>query len=555
MRRSGKLIFVSIILCLLVGRTEAQDTLQEKAPVRSVAFVAENRQGLNTATTTNMGDEGITRLGQIFVQYGAQLHLITLNSRIDDRYELVVLIRPTQPLSAQQTAYLWDFLQRGGHLLLALDPNGHNDVSSERSRSSGISQLLYTEYGISIMDDIWIEPWFGVESLSDIVTSWSEAKADDLVPHPITAPLVTYDLPLRFWGGRSVFVDGLTGVSNTNALIYDETAYGETGQINLHNTKNDQFTINIGEDSQGRLLLGAIAENYETGSRVALIGDGGIFQNIYGQTRLPGNDAVPLYPGTFIFTQRLVAWLMGIPETQWPSLPNEFTWIAMDGVATDWPANIPEVTDIVPETQEARYDIQGAKALHNDQFLYLAVETTSDIPEDAQFTIQMTSDYTPLTIILDHGEGRVIFADGLITPIDDAEYAISSGIEIRLPLRIVGTNPIIKQFCISNASVESLDCVDMTLRSTLVNTIDPVPLRFSPGPTAFLIHTANVRSSPSENSSILLQRPARTLLSVVGRNESGDWLKVRDGRYEGWVAAFLVAVNSDIDSLPVVLNE
>ena len=525
MRRSG--LFVSIILCLLIGSTKAQDALKEiAAPVRNVAFVTEDQRGLYTASATNIGDAGITRLKQLFVRYGAQISLITLNSQIDDQYKLVVLIHPTRPLSAQKTAYLWDFLQRGGHLLLALDPNGHNGVNSERSENSGISQLLYAEYGISIVDDFWIEPWFGVGSLSDIVTSWSEAEADEFVPHPITAPLVTYNLPLRFWGGRSVFVDGLTGISDTNALIYAETPYGETGQIDPGNTSQKQFIINIGEDSQGRLLLGAIAENYETGSRVALIGDGEIFQNIYGQTRISGNETIPRYPGTFIFTQRLVAWLIGIPEEQWPPLPDEFTWLALDGVTTDWPANILEITDISPETQFPGYDIQKIKALHNDQFLYLAVETIADMPEDAQFTIQMISDYKHLTITLGHEEGRVALDNDLATPIDDAEYAISAYAEIRLPLRIVGTNPVINQVCISIKSSGPLDCIEETLRSTLVNTIDPVPLRVGPGPTAFLIHAANMRTAPGESSPILLQLPARTLLSVVGRNERGGLAKI-----------------------------
>jgi hypothetical protein len=372
-----------------------------------------------------------------------------------------------------------------------------------------------------------------------------------LVPHPITAPLVIYNLPLRFWGGRSVFVDGLTGVSDTNALIYAENPYGETGEVDLGNAREKQLTFNIGEDNQGRLLLGAIAVNYETGSRVALIGDGEIFENIYGQTRIPGNEDIPRYPGTFIFTQRLIAWLMGIPEDQWPPLPDKFTWLALDGVTTDWPANISEVTDVGSEIQPPGYDIQKVKALHNDQFLYLAVETMTDMPEDAQFIIQMTSGYEHLTITLDHGEGRVVLGSDLSTLIDDAEYTISVGAEIRLPLRIVGLNPVINQVCISNESSDRQDCIEETLRSTHVNTIDPVPLRFGPGPTAFLIHAANMRSAPGNDGPVLFQLPARTLLSVVCRNEKGDWLKLRNGRYEGWVAAFLVAANSDIDNLPV----
>jgi hypothetical protein len=51
---------------------------------------------------------------------------------------------------------------------------------------------------------------------------------------------------------------------------------------------------------------------------------------------------------------------------------------------------------------------------------------------------------------------------------------------------------------------------------------------------------------------MLTTLPGRTLLKLVGRNEAGDWVKVYDGRWEGWIAVSLLAFNADIEGLPVL---
>lgn len=544
-------ILAVLISCLFVSGYQAQETPQR---VYKVAFIEEGRHGLNTASSTNIGDDGLTRLKDLFVSYNAQVRSIDLESEIDEQYQLLVLISPKRALSVQQTVYLWDFLQRGGHLLLALDPYGHNGTNSERSRSSGISQLLYDEYGISVVDDFWIEPWFSIGSLSDLVTSWSEASAENFVPNPITEPLVKYDLPIRFWGGRSIFVDGLTGISNTNALIYSERPYGETERINLRNPQGGQFIFNIGDDNQGHLILGAVAENYDTGSRVALIGDGEIFQNLYGQTRISGTNDAPRYPGDYILTQRLVAWLLGIPEEEWPPIPNTFTWLALDGDTSDWSPDIPETTNLISDMEASGYAIQKVRAFHNDQFLYLAVESPGKMPDDAEISLQFNHNDTLININLVGGTANLVSDTNTLEPIGDAAYVISDNAEIRLPLRIVGTKPLLNQICVSGLAGSQPNCIDQAISSTHVNTIDPVPMRFSSGPSAMSINTANIHSEANTDSQTIAQVPARTLFSVVGRSEDGKWLLVRNGRYEGWVAEFLVSVNAEIGPLPVVSN-
>lgn len=547
----GRFLLLLLCISLLSGGLAAQD---DNGRLRNVAFLVDARRGLQTASTTNVGDDGLTRLVQMFVGYGADIQLIDLDAPIADSVELLVLVRPRRDFNVQQTAFLWEYLQKGGHLLLALDPNGLNNITTVQASSRGISQLLLEEYGISMVDDLWIEPWVTYDSLSDVVTSWSDALPDAFVPHPITEPLVRYGLPVRFWAGRSVFVDGLTGYADTNALIYAEQGYGETVPVDeRRNPESLEFMLNLAEDNQGRLIFAAIAENRESGSRVALVGDSEIFQNIYGQTRIPGDETSPRYAGDFIFTQRLLSWLMGIPEADWPPLPDRFTWLALDGASDDWPETVPVVMDVALDTAEAAYDIRQAQALHNDQFLYVVLETASTVPQDARFMLRLSSDDTLLTFLLEEGTVRVQVDDeSEFTVIDDAAYRIGPAAEIRLPLRIVGDNPMIGSLCIHSDEPDPQDCLDELLASSLVNTLDPVPNRSGTGPTAFTLNIANMRSGPSENDTILVQLSPRSLFSVLGRDEAGQWLKLRNGRYEGWVFAPLLATNAEVDLLPVV---
>ena len=552
-----QILYLSLMLLLFSKITNgvylAQEiTIESEKRVRSVGIIT--GRDLNSSSPSNIGDDGITRLSEMFVSYGATVSIVAPNVTIPLEIELVVVIGPRRPMSTSQIAYLWDFLHNGGHLLLAVDPNGHNSVSTEVARSSGLNRLLNTEYGIRLLDDFLIEDWFELDTLNNVVTSWSEARAENLMRHPITDPLVKYDLPVRFWGARSVMVDSMTGIASTNPLIYTENPYGETSRINFRDLETEQFSLNIGADTQGRLLLGGIGTNRSTGSRVAVIGDSEIFQNIYGQTRIPSNENLPLYPGTYIFTQRLISWLLGIPVSEWQPLPDGFTWLALDGLTDDWSTDIPETTDSTFDTDIPGGDIQKVRVIHNDQFLYMTIETIGIFPDDADVLLQMSNGDNLLQIILNHQNVFVTFNNDLVAPIEDAGYATLAHAEIRLPLRIVGANPMLSRVCVSSMVMQQPDCLDATIQSTLVNTIEPVPLRFASGPTVFLLNNANIRSAPNENGQILVQLPFRTPLSVFGRSEDSEWIRVRNGRYDGWVVAYLAAMNVGIESLPIVPN-
>lgn len=535
--------FMSLLLIfILLGGGAVIAQTDDSTPTRVEHVGIISGRLLRSAAVSNIGDDGISRLQDMLIELGATVETIAPEQEIPEEIELIILIRPQRALSALQTSIFWQFLKDGGHLLLALDPYDHANARTERARNGGFNVLLDQEYGLNIVDDILLESWFSVKPLSDIVTSWSDAKAEELQPHPITQPLVQYNLPIRVWGARQIIVSSPVATAETNALLYTESSHGETTRLNYELNDPTQTELNIGEDSQGRLILAGIATHQSTGSRVALLGDSEIFQNIFGQTEQLTDSATPLYIGDSLFAQRLLAWLMAIPEDEWPPLPDTVTWIALDGNTNDWEELVP-----LQAVTDAATSIERLGVFHNDQFMYLALHATTDWNEFEAMELMGESRDGAFHIRL---ENSVVTDDeGVI--IQDANYVIADALEIQLPLRITGTNPTLTDICLETTDTDSR-CINISMVSVAINKVDPVPVRFSNGPTAFLLNGANLRAAPSDTASIVTILTARTQFSLRGRDESGMWVYVMNGRHQGWLAAFLVAANVDVLNLPVV---
>lgn len=539
-------LFIAVLLVLSIsGVHYAQETDdQDRQPARTFGVIS--GRAINSATTSNIGAAGISRLSQILLNLGASVQTIPPNEPIPDDIEAVLLIGPARAFTIQQTAYLWDFVANGGHLLLVLDPNGHNGVNSETAARSGFNRLLYAEYGLSIADDFLIEPWFTIETLADVVSSWSQAQAINAPDvHPIIAPLVEHGLPVRFWGGRSLLVDQLTVVADVHPLLFTESPHGETGRVNLRSDDPTQIELNIGQDRQGQLLLAGIAERHDSGSRIALVGDSEIFRNIFGQTRRIDNDALPIFVGNDIFVRRLMAWLMGLPEESWPSLSDSFTWVTIDGDDDDWPQNIPPVN--VSAAEDVRVELDQYRAFRNDYYVYLLLQTQGEIGDDVTITFDITGDETPIEI---SREGAVFYDEALVT---DATAAFGQFVEMRLPRRLFGMdNRAINRVCFLLPDDQQPDCYELTINPTISSQLDPLPVRGASGPQAFSDGSVNIRAAPAIDAPVVASVPTRTQFSLLGRDEAGEWLYVRNGRYEGWMAEFVLVVNADVQSLPLI---
>ena len=82
---------------------------------------------------------------------------------------------------------------------------------------------------------------------------------------------------------------------------------------------------------------------------------------------------------------------------------------------------------------------------------------------------------------------------------------------------------------------------------------EPTPASSGTGAMGTINETANLRAGPGTNYNKVggLQKGAS--VSVIGRNEAGDWFVVQTQDIpQAWIAAFLVDGVSDVQSLPVV---
>ena len=541
-------LWVVIGALLLISPASSAQT-ETDPPV--VGFVID-RGLMRLSVPSNTGAFGVTRLAEIFRDYGAQTINIELAESVPENVDVIVLVGPEVTLSPVATGYLWEALARGTHLFMALDPNSYYRVRTENARS-GITQLLEREYGLETQDNFVAAPWFSQLSADRMVNAWIRADAEDILTHPVVAPLRQYQLPVWMWGARSVDVAGFGLNSDSFALLYSSNAYGERAASTIGNNARNPLELNVGEDDQGYLLLGGIGTNLETGSRVVVLGDGQIAQNIFGLTRRSVGTDLPRYPGNDLLNRRLAGWLLGLPEADWATLDEGFTQIALDGQVDDWSSDMPVYTDVALDVSPLGHDIREVQVLRNDQFMYLSLVTGAPLSEDLQIGIRLNGVFDDQTIVIQGGEASTTNEQGLTISLPDAAYVYGEQIELRIPLRATGVSPVLTQICLSTVFVISSDCIDATMPATVVDTVDPVPVRF-PEMTMALVRTnnfVNLRDGPDTSAEIITQLGNRAEFAAIGRNELGDWVQVANGRYDGWIASFLVSLNGDIQDLPV----
>jgi len=445
--------------------------------------------------------------------------------------------------------------------LAAVRDNGDVAIRSDRA-NSGLATLLKMNYGIGLQDTIVVAPWFTLTSITNQNTTFVSVSPENVVQHAINEPLLVYDLPVEMWGARTMTVDPMGIGSYAIPLLYTEVGYGETDQ-GVFNTRSNPspLELNLGVDSIGRLFTAALAENTRFGSRVAVIGNSTSVLNGYGLA-VDTDSGGPLYLGNRLFAERVAAWLLDIPAENWPALPGGYTWLALDGDGSDWEATSALLTDASGDALVARYDIQSVRAFRDDNFQYLLVETAELPNPDARLTLAIENNYDRVTDVnLTLTTKDVVRkSDGAEETIPDGRMVVGQALEIRLPIRVTGEGALIGQVCLSDSRTSPdsmpIDCVDQPPALVrVVPTHAPVRLRFPDGPRALVISTKgdiNIRSKPGLDAPVFRVVPNGTMYAATGRTVAGDWIRVETGFYSGWVADFLVALNSPLSNLPVI---
>ncbi len=119
------------LLCLLsllgVGALSfgAPSLAQGQALSPLVVFIEEPKS-LITASVTDNGPDGLTRLAEVFQRLGARTKWVRLRDTLPEDTSVVVLVRPRRTLTPADLAWVWQRVGAGNSLLVALDPQGHH---------------------------------------------------------------------------------------------------------------------------------------------------------------------------------------------------------------------------------------------------------------------------------------------------------------------------------------------------------------------------------------------------------------------------------------------
>lgn len=554
--RSVVVVAAFVLLGLWWQGAEGQETGSSL-----VVFIQD--ESLQTGSVFSDAPEAYTRLAAMFTSLGADVIATSLAEPLPEDAEVVVLVGAARPLPVDHLARLWLHIVKGNHLLVATDPTGHLNGRSDGA-TSGISQLLTLEYGVSLLDGFLTEPWFTRESINQLQTVYMRVYPEELI-HPVTEPLVRYGVTVDLWGARHLHVEPFGIDSQAAALLYTESSFAETQRDAINADSDVPLTLNIGEDAQGRLFVGALGVNSRFESRIAVLADSQMLQDGFGLGDFPETDR-PLHPGNQLLAQRLVGWLLGVSAENWLQTLPGLSWVAIDGDRSDWePLRLLVATDEVDDTNIRPLDIQQAQAFRNDQFLYVLVETAVSAGLDAQVELNLDSDFDGIedTLVVANTDGVAVrLADGegggSEDVIPDGALAIGDVIEVRVPLRVAGISSRIPELCLTSARDLAFppppDCIPGVIEIRELDEPDPNSLRF---PTQLLVTVdtvefINLRAEPRVDSTILTTYPNGIVLAAVGRTDESDWIQVQNGRFLGWISSDLLAPNGDIELLPVI---
>ena len=448
------LLVLGLLLASLLSPLAGHAQEPEQQPL--VVFLED--KGLATASIQDPGPDGISELEQIFKNLGARTAWAYLNDPLPEEARVLVIVRPQKPLPVATVARLWTHLLRGNHLLLAVDPigpttyRGEGGIKSNPDRAkAGLPTLLWLVYGIGLQDTLVAESWFTTASVAENLTAHLTAHIEDIAQHPVTEPLSAYDLPVQLWGARSMQVEPIGPHSYAVPLVYTQTAFGES---NAEVFKSQApVEINLGPDPIGRLLLGALAENTLTGSRVVVLGDSESVENGYGLVKWPGTGG-SIHVANRVLTERLAAWLLDRPVEEWPSLPPDFTWLSIDGTDTDWMDGTEIMQDDLNDALIPGYDIQSLHAFRDDRFFYALIELTEPPNPNTRVTLHFERAFdgvTDLSVIISRDAIQAMQAGEEAETLTGGSMAIDTAIEIRLPLRVIGDGALIGNACVSNS--------------------------------------------------------------------------------------------------------
>lgn len=538
------------LMCLLALLPLPGLAQEEAQPL--VVFV--DNSDLLTASVLDSGPDGLTRLESIFVSLGARTARANLNEPLPQDAAVIVFVRTYRRLTLPQAVRLWLQMERGANLLLAFDPPNHIRGDAD-DQFSPLAPILYENYGARFQDGILIDPTMNQTALRVLSRSLSRVEPY-FAPHPLTAPLLTYDLPVLVWGARPVEVDAIGVDTRADTLLFSAPLFVETNRTVFANFNAAPLRLDLGQDRVGAILVGAAAENSRNRTRVILLGDSEALQNGYGLAQF--TDGLPVHPANVVLAQRSAAWLLELPEENWLPLPAGFTWHSLDGSESGWDAALPVIPDVTQDDTAAPLDLQYARAFVNDDFLYIHAQTSAPPASGSAMTLDFDLNRdgaADFGIVLTPESAFFRGFNGSETPIPDARLVVGEGLEARLPRRTLIADLPVTNLCIgAGAETPPADCLDQTVTLVSIAARDPETLRYTPDllVTVEVSGGVSMRTGPGLAYPEVTVIPNQSVLAAVARTTDLKWIQVQNARYAGWVGTGTLRPNGDFESLPII---
>lgn len=183
----------------------------------------------------------------------------------------VALIDQQVPLLPEEVSALRDYLDGGGSFFLVRDVVGGDPQAA--GEADDLAAYLLDEWGITLRRDIIIEVQQALAGQALGLTFAASQYGNSPI---ISTDLRQGGLFTVFYNARSIDVQPVEGINQTELVLTSENTWGET---NFELLEQQSVFPDEGEDATGPLAVGVSAENPATGARLVVFGDADFFSN------------------------------------------------------------------------------------------------------------------------------------------------------------------------------------------------------------------------------------------------------------------------------------
>lgn len=196
---------------------------------------------------TSAPERGLRILEEVLRRENMQVEDVSLLSgTVPDDADALAIIGPSQPFTKAEIEVLDSYLERGGRLLVCLDPLIDPGASMRATRLEG----LLAARGVEVHDDLVVDPERRLPFFD-----LSAVYLTDFGSHPVTTGLegVAVLLPVT----RSLAAVPADGVT-TQVIV--ETSGGGWGETNLGQLAAGEPVTKDDDDTAGPVAVGVVAE-------------------------------------------------------------------------------------------------------------------------------------------------------------------------------------------------------------------------------------------------------------------------------------------------------